>query len=309
MEVQQILDTPTELWSQDPITQHQERSTKGDLQSAILSSEKLLEAERNHFKLPEPHACTKNDNEIIDKNQIKLEPSSPAVVDNGSSSGTPTVEPKRFSISSLNGVELRKPYSPVYERTRKIVRVSNNGINRWSTSQPQVQQRHSGSSTTRNQPNEQPLTTITSKGELETETALNSQVVNVDVVSQLDQSTVQSTPISSLQSLTSSRMETAIRNLTTTPNNTTDREFFPSQQNFKVNSSYPRISKTSANYSAHPSVYVIERDAEVPFDARSERSMGMSSTLRRGASFKGLKRNLKKVRWNLHDIIFTEKVH
>lgn len=191
----------------------------------------------------------------------------------GSAAATPQPDDgtKRFSICSLSGIELRKKYSPVYERTRKIVRQSSGSINRWSSSQPQVvpQQRNGGpsspSASLDTQGTATVLSPVTSKGELETETEKEKE------------------------SDKSLAKEGLVNGDTSVPS---------SQSNMTTTASSTRIGQ----YSAHPSVYVIEQDRKMMIsgstgidDSRSDKMDRSTSTLKRGASFKGLRKNIKKV--------------
>lgn len=163
---------------------------------------------------------------------------------------------KRFSIC----------YSPVYERTRKIVRQSSSSINRWSSSQPQVvppQQQATQSAASPSEAGTVPaLSPVTSKGDLEKEGD---------------------------PSATPPKMQ-----------NKDSQELVPSQSE-KPQVSSSSTTKNGGGYSAHPSVFVIEQDRRVSTstginDSRSEKMDRSTSTLKRGASFKGLRKNIKKVR-------------
>lgn len=189
---------------------------------------------------------------------------------------------KRFSICSLSGVELRKRYSPVYERTRKIVRLSSGSINRLSSSQPRVvvpQQRTGGggpnspSASVGTEGTATVLSPVTSKGDLEEEAL---EFTEKSVVANQDSKEVTKCDSNSVAS---------------------------SRQNVAMNSSNTRIGQ----YSAHPSVYVIEQEDRSRIggstgldESRSDKMDRSTSTLKRGASFKGLRKNIKKVGSTFH---------
>lgn len=179
---------------------------------------------------------------------------------------------KRFSVCSLSGVELRKPYTPVYERTRKLIRGSSgSSINRSTSSQPQPTSPSSPSASVDTQ-GTAVLSPVTSKGDLEEEMETPAAVVTAPVVEQV--------------CLTSNG----------------DGAVPPSQPTLHtMTSSSTRIGQ----YSAHPSVYVIEQQesrlgGSTGFDSRSDKMDRSTSTLKRGASFKGLRKNIKKVSGHKH---------
>lgn len=169
---------------------------------------------------------------------------------------------KRFSIC----------YSPVYERTRKIVRQSSSSINRWSSSQTQVVAPATPQAAAKptTEPSSSPadcaapvLSPVTSKGELEEGEHNNSS-----------------------STATNTKMEQEA-----------SRELLAS----KSSSTSTRIAGGVGGYSAHPSVFMMEQERRTStstgFDgSRSEKMDRSTNTLKRGASFKGLRKNLKKVR-------------
>lgn len=174
---------------------------------------------------------------------------------------------KRFSICSLSsGVELRKRYSPVYERTRKlIVRQSSSSINRLSSSQPQVvasqqqqqkQQRAAGPSS--------PSVSVDTNGTV----AVLSPVVSKSDLEECE----------------------------TVADKMTEKSVTRPEQNSDGNTS---SSAKIGGYSAHPSVYVIEQDRRIGgstgLDSRSDKMDSSTNTLKRRPSLKGLRKNIKKV--------------
>lgn len=250
----------------------EEEEEEKEKQQQIDTNQKATSSE-----LPE-----KDDKESVLKS-VLVEPISPdaaTVADNpvtattqhGDSDGNNNTT-KRFSICSLSGVELRKRYSPVYERTRKIVRQSSGSIDRWSSSQPQVvgaqpsNGPNSPSASVNTERTATVLTPVTSKGDLEVEKEGEDSSVPVNNKEKKDS-------------------KANLRNGDTSL-----------QHNVTMNASNTKIGQ----YSAHPSVYVIEQDQNRTGvgmdDSRSDRMDRSTSTLKRGASFKGLRKNLKKASW------------
>lgn len=201
---------------------------------------------------------------------------SPQPDDSGDGHGT-----KRFSICSLSGVELRKRYSPVYERTRKIiVRQSSGSINRLSSSQPRVvvtQQTaivtgpNSPSASLDTEGTATVLSPVTSKGDLEEAEEADTTCPVIDSKELI---------------------------ITESPKGEKNNFAVVLQENAMTTSSSTRIGQ----YSAHPSVYIIEQedrsrlgDSTRIDESRSDKMDKSTSTLKRGASFKGLRKNIKKV--------------
>lgn len=219
-------------------------------------------------------------NQCHTESSITPTPTNPPPVDENGS--------KRFSICSLSGGELRKRYSPVYERTRKLVRQGSSSgsgsINRWSSSQPQVvtPQHKNGpnspSASVDTQATVTALSPVASKGDLEAEKD------NTEGTPKAEES----------QDLggTESNLKSNLCN--------GDYSVPSSQQTVTMDSSTTKIGQ----YSAHPSVYVIEQEdrnraihgSSGIGESQSDKMDRSTSTLKRGASFKGLRKNIKKVR-------------
>lgn len=213
---------------------------------------------------------------VIDQQSVELidnkEATPPQPDDSGDGHGT-----KRFSICSLSGVELRKRYSPVYERTRKIVRQSSGSINRLSSSQPRVvvtQQKaivtgpNSPSASLDTEGTAAVLSPVTSKGDLEEAEDGDTTCPVIDSKELIIAESPKGDKTNGLQ------------------------------ENVMTTSSSTRIGQ----YSAHPSVYIIEQedrsrlgDSTRIDESRSDKMDKSTSTLKRGASFKGLRKNIKKV--------------
>lgn len=159
---------------------------------------------------------------------------------------------KRNSIcSSSSGVELRKRYSPVYERTKKMVRQSSGSINRCSTSQQKVDVAlatktngpSSPSASLDTEGTAPVLSPVASKGELEN--VADAQINDVEE---------RSIGTQGGESVKQSKDEWL-----------GDSSVPSSHQNVKMSSS-----------------------SQVGFDRST-------NTLKRGASFKGIRKNIKKV--------------
>lgn len=179
---------------------------------------------------------------------------------------------KRFSICSLSsGVELRKRYSPVYERTRKIiVRQSSSSINRLSSSQPQVEALQQQPKQRRSAGPSSPAVSVDTNG-------------TVAVLS----------PVASKGDLEDS--ETVTDKMTEESLTKTVRDV--PEQFVDVNTS---SSGKLGGYSAHPSVYVIEQDRRIGGStglstSRSDKMDSSTNTLKRRPSLKGLRKNIRKV--------------
>lgn len=190
---------------------------------------------------------------------------------------------KRFSICSLSSggnVELRKRYSPVYERTRKIVRQSSSSINRWSSSQPQVvpSQQQQGATTKSGEAAE---SVVASKGPPSSPSGTDGTVAILS-------------PVASKGELEGGEEE-EVKRLNGTA--ASEEQKKSSSRNVEFNSS---SSTRIGPYSAHPSVYVIEQDRRIGAssgldESRSDKMDKSTNTLKRGGSFRGLKKGIKKV--------------